>query len=104
MTGAQIQAAQIPFLPQGAQIIQAWFAPLPLSATTYYIPYAILAASPVSIGYDPSTGSTPSVGTGIVFAFNPCSQEYHFGIQVSAQLLGRPSSHVRRPGETLPRL
>ena len=71
LTGAQIQAAQIPFLPQGAQIISAWFATLPLVPTTYYIPGAILAVSPVSIGYDPATGAAPSVGTGIVFAMNP---------------------------------
>ena len=82
LTGQQIQAAQIPFLPDAANIIKAWFAPLPLSASTYYIPGAILATTPASIGIDPSSGAAPSVGTGLVFAINPCTQEYHFGIQV----------------------
>ena len=71
LTGSQIQKFPIPYLPQEAQIVQAWFAGLPLIDTTYSIPGAILATSPVSINYDPDTGATPSYGIGIVFALNP---------------------------------
>ena len=42
------------------------------------------AAFPVAMNIDPSTGAAPSLGQGLTFAINPCSEEYHFG------LLGEP--------------
>ena len=36
------------------------------------------ASWPMSMGLD-LTGATPSVGQGIVFAINPCREEFHFG-------------------------
>ena len=36
------------------------------------------ASFPMSMSID-SSGATPGVGQGIVFAFNPCREEYHFG-------------------------
>ena len=82
LTGTQVQAAQIPYLPDAANILKAWFSTLPVSPSTYYIPGAIITATPVSINIDPATGASPSFGKGLIFALNPCTQEYHFGIQV----------------------
>jgi hypothetical protein len=36
------------------------------------------AAFPVAMNIDPSTGAAPSLGQGLTFAINPCSEEYHF--------------------------
>ena len=39
---------------------------------------AAVSAGPMAISLDISTGVAPSIGVGIVFAFNPCEEEFHF--------------------------
>ena len=90
-----IQSGAIPYLPASAQITQQMFGALPLLNQNYYIPGALLAGAPATINLDPSTGAQPSLVVGLIFAISPCTQEYHFGVQVGS---GQSFWPLRRPG------
>jgi hypothetical protein len=47
----------------------------------------------MAVSVDTSEGAAPSLGTGIVFAFNPCRQEFHFAF---SGMIQRPSL-IRSP-------
>jgi len=78
LSGSAIRSGLIPALPASLNPIKAWFGPLPLQNSVYYIAGGVMASFPMSMSID-SSGATPGVGQGIVFAFNPCREEYHFG-------------------------